>query len=284
MATSDEYIRGAHRRVEGALSPLAMRMIATVAAAQDEVGVVGSVGEIGVHHGKLFLLLHLLNETTAPPGGAVDPGGPRSVAVDLFGRQDENVDGSGEGDRAVLMSHVARLTSAPERVVAVTANSTELTADDLARELGTPARLFSVDGGHTADLTAHDVVIAAPNLREGGVLVLDDVFNDQWPGVSEGIARVLLARPDLVVPFAIGGNKTLLTTDAAAAARYREHLARAVDAGSKPSEYFGHEVVVFNNRRLEGPRTLVRRSAVWASLRDRPVGRAVRRVTTRVLG
>jgi len=53
-----------------------------------ELGIRGSLGEIGVHHGLLFIVLALSS-------------GPdeQLFAVDVFGRQDLNIDKSGKGSR-----------------------------------------------------------------------------------------------------------------------------------------------------------------------------------------
>jgi len=67
--------------------PAAANMIATLSAVQEAQRVSGNVAEIGVHHGKLFILLYLLAR-----------GDERAVAVDLFADQTRNVDQSGAGD------------------------------------------------------------------------------------------------------------------------------------------------------------------------------------------
>ena len=65
---------------------------AVITRAQRAAGVVGSVGEIGVHHGRSFILAALLS----------DPAEPLWV-LDLFGDlQHLNVDGSGNGDQFAL--------------------------------------------------------------------------------------------------------------------------------------------------------------------------------------
>ena len=38
-------------------------------------------------------------------------------------------------------------------------------------------RLFSVDGGHTRELTVNDLTVAASHLEEGGIIILDDITN-----------------------------------------------------------------------------------------------------------
>ena len=74
-----------------------------------------------------------------------------------------------------------------------------------------PVRLFSVDGGHTEEIVATDMRTAEQALVPGGIVVADDVFNAEWPGVSVGTLRYLDAGGTLV-PFAIGFNKDVAWT------------------------------------------------------------------------
>ena len=68
-------------------------------------------------------------------------------------------------------------------------------------------RLISVDGGHTEEITASDLAVADAALADGGIVVVDDVFNETWPGVADGVHRYFRDQPRLV-HFAICANKT----------------------------------------------------------------------------
>ena len=172
---ASEYARSGHKSVSGWLRPEAAVLITWLAERQ-RVG--GNVAEIGVHHGKLFLLLHLLR---AP--------GERSVAIDLFERQDLNVDSSGWGDRTHFERNLDAVAGGRSDVVVLPVDSRTVNGADLLDLAGGAFRLFSIDGGHTAELTEHDLGTAAGALTHGGLLILDDYFNEQWPGVSEGTTR-----------------------------------------------------------------------------------------------
>ena len=67
-------------------------------------------------------------------------------------------------------------------------NSLDLTGAELKRLADGPLRIVSVDGGHTADIAAHDLAVADEALAEGGIIIIDDVFNEQWPGVAAAAA------------------------------------------------------------------------------------------------
>lgn len=264
------YADGAFRRVDGWLSLLDARLIHAVGAQQNDRRIVGSVGEIGVHHGRLFILLALLLKEEE-----------RAFAVDIFGDQHLNQDRSGQGDETIFRRNLARFGVPEGRVAVLRRSSLEVTWPDLAAAVGQPARLVSIDGGHTAAITANDLAIADEGLAEQGVIVLDDYFNPEFPEVSEGLCRYLLpGRP--LAPFAIGDNKLFLARPAAAPA-YRDFLAGAVPRRYfvRRTAMFGQELLVFRTPRQLSHR--IRQTEIARRLRDHPFGRALQPIVRRVL-
>ncbi|MCP9273810.1 class I SAM-dependent methyltransferase [Mycolicibacterium arenosum] len=154
----------------------------------------GAVAEIGVHHGRLFIGLSLLQRP-----------GEKSVAIDLFGDQAMNIDNSGRGDYDRFENNV-KLWSSMDDVVIQQGDSTKLAPEVLRDKAGGPIRFFSVDGGHTAEIVYSDMQLAEATLVDGGVVIADDIFNQQWPGVAVGTLKYLADGAKLV-PFAIGFNK-----------------------------------------------------------------------------
>ena len=232
----DRYIRSGHTRVEGWLHPTAIDVLSAILEAQNAAGMRGPVCEIGVHHGRLFIMLCLATSN-----------GEQAVAYDLFGRQEENIDGSGRGDLDILLVNLERHRCDRRRVKAVEVNSLALDADRVVADCGGRPRAFSIDGGHTAEITCHDLTTAHGSICPGGVIILDDFFNEQWPGVAEGTYRYMGSKPGLI-PIAIAGNKVLLTDDAQWAEQYKrslDSLTRKYVA--KTSRLFGHEVVVLRS-------------------------------------
>ena len=78
------YLSDGLGQVEGWLDPRSAKVIAALGEYQTAQGIRGAVGEIGVHHGKLLVLLDLIKAK-----------GEISFAVDLFDDQQLNVDQSG---------------------------------------------------------------------------------------------------------------------------------------------------------------------------------------------
>jgi hypothetical protein len=254
------YIHRGKFLVDGWLRTEAALTVANLAAEQRRLGVAGGTAEIGVHHGKLFILLYLLSR---PP--------EKAVAIDLFEDQQLNIDSSGKGDFAQFRANLERHADC-ERLVVHKGDSTKLTADALRQLAEGPARLISIDGGHTEEITASDLGVAEAALVEGGIVVVDDVFNEMWPGVADGVHRYFRDRPRLV-PFAICANKTFFCRPSHADGYRAAAIAGAL--GHVTQSFLGQPVAVLHYLR---PRLKdrVARSAIWQGLRATPPGRALR--------
>jgi hypothetical protein len=199
----DAYEAEGYRCVQGWMDPLSFHALRAAQACHDEFGVTGSIGEIGVHHGRFFLALMCLRcESEA------------AFAIDVFGEQAANVDESGRGDLAAFEQNLARFDpNHPSGVDIIESDSLQLGATSLAgRVNGERCRLLSIDGGHTAVHAAHDLRLAQEILAPGGVAFLDDAFKPSWPGVHEGLSRFMLLETPRIAPVAFIGNKLLLTT------------------------------------------------------------------------
>jgi hypothetical protein len=188
--------------VEGWFFPIDAFLFAIADELQKRDGIRGNLFEIGVHHGKTALFL-------ARMAGE----GERVGVCDVFDMQELNRDKSGEGNRAIFERHLQTHGVRDLRIFARL--SSELTADDTT----TNCRFVHIDGGHRPEDVLNDLHVAERALLSDGIVAVDDVFNPNWPGVSEGYYRY---HGDLA-PIAIGGNKVLLTPRAAAE-RYDRHF------------------------------------------------------------
>jgi hypothetical protein len=247
----DRYIRRGHRQVDGWIEPPILRLIAALAKEQERQSIEGGTAEIGVHHGRLFLALHLARRPQE-----------RSVAIDLFADQAGNIDQSGSGNEAAFRQNLLDHAGGSDDVTIVSADSTTLSGDDVREFVGGPVRLFSVDGGHAAEIVEHDMQTSADSLTDGGIVIGDDVFNFLWPGAAEGTLH-FLDKTDELVPFAIGYNKVLFTTPNHAE-KYRE-VVKAVTRRRlgeyKDSVMHGSPVIVVWKPRLKRkPRLLAKRA------------------------
>lgn len=205
------YLRSGAATVDGWLMTCDKFLIAALGEFQRAERISGGVCEIGVHHGKLFLLLYLyLHEMET------------AVAIDLFERQDLNIDHSGSGNRAVFLANIRAHAGSDAALHVIAGDSTSLEAGAITSVAG-PIRLFSIDGGHTAAITRSDLALAESCLHDWGVIILDDCFNASWPGVSEGVQDYFRAGTSQLAPFAIARNKVFFCRRDKAAA-YRAAL------------------------------------------------------------
>ncbi len=177
--------------------------------------------------------------------------GEKSLAIDLFADQARNIDRSGRGDEQILRKNVARHAGSFDDVIVLSRNSLQINGDDVRKQLGASVRFFSVDGGHTSAIVEHDMQTAQDSLVDGGVVFVDDVFNEYWPGVGEGTLRYL-DKPSSLVPFAIGFNKVLLTQ------REFADEYRRVIVGVASAKHFPHKQSVMHGEpvAIVGDRTL----------------------------
>jgi hypothetical protein len=229
VARLRRYAAGGHEAVEGWLATRSAVMIAGLSLFQRSRGLRGAVGEIGVHHGRLFILLAL--------SAAADE---TCFAIDVFERQELNVDRSGHGNRNIFIRNLRSHALDPAKMHIVGASSLDVSGKQLRDAIG-PARLLSVDGGHSEQCVLNDLCIADDLLADHGVVIMDDVFNQTWPGVVSGYARYLNGDP-LLVPFAITPNK-VLGARAAFAAPYRAFLRRRfARLYDRSDRFFGFEV------------------------------------------
>ncbi len=297
------YAKRNHRKVNGWLGTDTILQLIQIDGIQRKLGLSGHVGEIGVHHGKLFILLYLLAKQ-----------GEHAIAIDIFEQQGLNVDKSGEGSLQVLKTNLEAFTDGTSKLRVINADSTTISAEQITTATGGHLRLFSIDGGHQSHIVRHDLNTAASVICEGGVIILDDYFNPEFPGVSEGVNQFfLMDNVKRLVPFIVGMNKIYLTTQSYAE-HYMNHFTRTdigipFEATTKfrtyntslspirITEMFGTNVISYSpdrfgsvhkaKRSISKMRSNLRRnlsnSTAWQNLRTTGLARLVRRLADRVI-
>lgn len=220
--------------IEGWFFPVDAYLFGFLDSVQREQSIRGDLFEIGVHHGTSALLLARM----------LQPGEHLGVC-DVFGRQELNVDHSGEGSLHLFRENIRAHAGVDEPVLRIHIKSSHvLTADDT----GTSCRLFHIDGGHRPEDVRRDLSTAERALHPAGVVIVDDVFNPSWPGVAEGFFQYLFEGGSTLVPLLIGGNKVYLCR-AAAVLMYEsrlhalEEIARIVPFTFEPKSWLGREVI-----------------------------------------
>ncbi|MDP1681766.1 MAG: class I SAM-dependent methyltransferase [Burkholderiales bacterium] len=297
------YARRNYKKVNGWLGSDTISQLIQIDGIQRKLGLSGHVGEIGVHHGKLFILLYLLAQQ-----------GEHAIAVDIFEQQALNVDKSGKGSLQVLERNLEAFTGGKSKLRVINADSTTIGAEQITAATGGYLRLFSIDGGHQSHIVRHDLNTAASAICEGGVIILDDYFNPEFPGVSECVNQFfLMDNTQGLVPFFVAMNKIYLTTQGYAE-RYMDHFTRtdigipfeattkflAYNTSLSPiriTEMFGTNVISYSpdrfgsvykaGRTIRKLRSNLRRnlsnSAAWQYLRTIGLARLVRRLADKII-
>jgi hypothetical protein len=201
-------------------------LLAVLHSEQREAKVTAGALEIGVYHGKFFLLLNFFCNLDE-----------QSYAVDLFSKQALNIDQSGIGCSLELFQR--HLTAFD---IHKGANVTVLEADStqpcFSRSIAHNFRLISIDGGHTAQHTVADLMLAQELMAPEAVVMVDDILNPHWLGVIEGVASFLAASPWLI-PFAVAHNK-MFFAHMNYAPRYYQALCRSGLISKPAVPFFGH--------------------------------------------
>jgi len=210
-----EYTKrsGPWTRIDGWNAEGAFTALARINAVHKKCGISGNIGEIGVHHGQLFIALALLAEATSDVTEKI-------VAIDVFDNQERNVDHSGCGSYRVFKNNVRALLGEEfvrNRLSTMQGDSLLLEPQNLIANVcsirgALGFRLFSIDGGHTVVHVLNDLRLIERVMVPGGVVVLDDFLHPKWPGVTEGAHIYCTDRASRLAPFAYGNNKMYLTT------------------------------------------------------------------------
>ncbi len=254
------YRTRGYKHIKGWLSEGAVKIIFALDRIQRKNNIRGDIAEIGVHHGRLFILLALLRQK-----------GERAFAMDLFDQQHMNVGSSGKGDKEIFLKHLRAYALAD--ITVKTANSLHV------KSMRGRFRLFSIDGGHAKEIVHHDLSLASGALADGGIIILDDYFNEDWPGVSEGANAFFSVKRD-IAPFAIGGNKVFLATRSHAKGYLHELEQLQLGSTRKKAELFNSCVVCLGFRNL-GWREHIGKSPAWRKMHATPLGKMIKKISDR---
>ena len=143
--------------------------ISNITLMQWHFGVYGSVGEIGVYHGKYSTLLALNTNVSA---------GERNFVADIFGIPNEGT--IGYGNSALFFNNLGRIglsLTAPdhEHYLHTWHDSSVWFSKAALIHWNLPAvRLVSIDGWHSQSVVFSDFQTVACLIREGAILVFDD--------------------------------------------------------------------------------------------------------------
>jgi hypothetical protein len=178
--------------VHGWFKDEAALLISMLDEYQKAKNISGNIFEIGVHHGRSSIFFsHLLTK------------GEFLSVCDLFSNEG-NVSSSGSGDESLYKANMDKFgKNKPNQIFKCF--SSELTPNKISNNY----RFFHIDGGHNPDEALGDLELAAATTHKEGVIIVDDPFRDEWPGVTEAIL-VFLQKCNEFEAIAVGFNKLFL--------------------------------------------------------------------------
>jgi hypothetical protein len=173
----------------------------------------GNTLEIGVFHGKSAIAVASLRGE-AGTFTAID------VFDDLQSRDGLSRD---VGLKSAFLANMRAAFPTTDWLRPIVAPSSTVCAE----ALGTHS-FCHIDGLHSAEGTYSDMRLCAEVVVPGGLVALDDYFNQRFPGVSEGALLFERQHPGVLTPIAIGFNKVLFQR--AAESDLNERFARDFDS------------------------------------------------------
>ena len=183
------FINTDSAQVKGWFYPADMLSFYFLDLIQKQVAVTGSLCEVGVYEGKSLVLLSLMQRE-----------GERLLGFDLF--PDDSLPNTRE--------NLGRYGST--RAVELHAGDTSgLSLQGLRGLMPEGLRLLHIDAGHEYHEVLHQLTLFAPFVRNGGVIIMDDYQDREFPGIEAAVLDFCERdRPRRFVPFFAGANKMYL--------------------------------------------------------------------------
>ena len=187
----DRYLAEGFEAVPGMSSRFAAAICGHVVRRQTELGVSGSIAEIGTFEGRFFIAMAMLL--------AEDE---HALGIDVFTWPD-----AGVYDR--FLSNCAGAGLNPESFTAWKVDTRTLRPDDLKQRLPrATARFIHIDGEHNDECLSHDLELAHAVLHPDGVIALDDMLHPGYPALVVTVLNYLNRHPEMAV-FCIIDRETI---------------------------------------------------------------------------
>jgi len=230
LISPEKYVERFMGTVEGYMTSLDARLIAALLRYQDENNIQGHLCEIGVHHGRLFLMLALARRE-----------GERALAIDLFEDDAINSNTRHAGRDRAMLANARRLGIDLLAQETFKTSSLDVKPSDILARTTAPIRFFSVDGCHLYREVENDLRLAESTLTPDGIIAVDDFFNPNWADVSFATYN-FLCRTEKMVPFAITSKLFLAAPEMAE--KYKLALSKRQDLGQTSTvQFLGREIL-----------------------------------------
>jgi hypothetical protein len=223
------HIRGVLERecpsIEGWLHTVAAFAIPLINSYQELHRISGSVAEIGVWHGKTFVLFSYLLSSNE-----------MLVGFDIDIKSEAN-------------TNLQSRCSHKESCLLVQADSMTLKPATMQSHLLSMPRIFHVDGYHSFSVALNDLRLAFESTSEAGVIIVDDFFSATVPGVTDAFYKLSYEKHNNgFVPFALGGGKVFLCQEKLVS-EYSEYLLKFMPVkpriGEEVDYMLGNRIAIF---------------------------------------
>ena len=113
-------------------------------------------------------------------------------------------------------------------------------------------------------------------MQDGGIIIVDDYFDEKWPGVSEGTLKHLLLSKSKLIPFAIFDDKILLTNNSNLKTVYLHELSKLIPKYIIKNSRYLDEVVIIIYSSPNKIKDHLRKTKLWQSIKTNNLGAKLR--------
>lgn len=180
LAALDTYLGQGFEAVKGMSSRFSAIVCGHLLRRQTELGLAGSVAEIGTFEGRFFIALGL----------ALAPG-ETAYGFDLFAWPGSDL-------LQTLEANAARHGLERERFRPCAFDTGKLTPAEFSRHTGgQPLRFIHIDGDHTPEALAADLRLAHAALHPKGLICIDDMLHPAFPFLVVTVHDYLTRHPEM---------------------------------------------------------------------------------------
>ena len=176
----DHYLANGYDAVRGFSSKFAATICGHLLRRQSELGIQGSVAEIGTFEGRFFIAL-----------GLALGAGEHAYGFDLFAWPGSDI-------LQRLLANAEANGLARDRFTPLAFDTGKLSADEFARLTGAaPLRFVHIDGDHSPAALTRDLDLAHASLHPDGLICIDDMLHPAFPFLVVAVHDYLERHPEM---------------------------------------------------------------------------------------
>ncbi len=176
----DQYLEKGYDEVRGFSSRFSATICAHLLRRQSELGIHGSVAEVGTFEGRFFIAMAL----------AIGKG-EHAYGFDLF-----EWPGSKVLER--LLTNADAHGLARDRFSLLALDTSKLSADEFSKATGgAPLRFVHIDGDHSPEALTQDLRLAHASLHPQGLICIDDMLHPPFPFLVVAVHDYLKRNPEM---------------------------------------------------------------------------------------